>query len=226
VVLFDTVDATGKTVAAAGQAGKTGWYYVVNRDTGKLIRKSDAFVPQANMFAQPTKAGIRMLPGANGGTEWSPVSYDPTLHYAIVSALHQPMIYSTQPQELQSGGLWLGSAFAGIPTEQQYGLLSAIDTNTGHLAWQYKVDYPMIGGSVSTAGGVTFVGESNGNFDAFDTKAGKLLWQFNTGAGVNAAPMVFEQDGQEYVAVASGGSFQIGTQYGDSLYVFKLPHGM
>jgi glucose dehydrogenase len=133
------------------------------------------------------------------------------------------MIYSTKPQELESGALWLGSAFAGIPTEQQYGLLSAIDTDTGKIAWQYKVDYPMLGGSVSTAGGITFVGESNGMFDAFDTKDGKLLWQFNTGAGVNAAPMVFELDGQEYVAVASGGSFQIGTQYGDSLYVFKIP---
>jgi glucose dehydrogenase len=105
-------------------------------------------------------------------------------------------------------------------------LLSAIDTDTGKLAWQYKVDYPLLGGSVSTAGGVTFVGESNGMFDAFDTKTGKLLWQFNTGAGVNAAPMVYELDGQEYVAVASGGSFQIGTQYGDSLYVFKIPHSM
>jgi PQQ-dependent dehydrogenase (methanol/ethanol family) len=226
VVLFDTVDASGAKVAALGEAGKTGWYYILNRDTGKLIRKSDAFVPQDNMFAQPTAAGVRMLPGANGGVDWSPVSYDPSLHYAIVSALHQPMLYSTKPQELDSGALWLGSAFAGIPTEAQYGLLSAIDTDTGKIAWQYKVDYPMLGGSVSTAGGVTFDGESNGNFDAFDTKTGKLLWQFNTGAGVNAAPMVYELDGQEYVAVASGGSFQIGTQYGDSLYVFKLPHSM
>jgi len=226
VVLFDTVDASGKKVAALGEAGKTGWFYILNRDTGALIRKSEAFVPQANMFAQPTEKGIRMLPGANGGVDWSPVSYDPSMHYAIISALHQPMIYSTKPQELDSGALWLGSAFAGIPTEQQYGLLSAIDTDTGKLAWQYKVDYPLLGGSVSTAGGVTFVGESNGMFDAFDTKSGKLLWQFNTGAGVNAAPMVYELDGQEYVAVASGGSFQIGTQYGDSLHVFKIPHSM
>jgi len=223
VVLFDTVDASGKKVAAVGQAGKTGWFYVLDRSTGKLIRKSDAFVPQANMFAQPTEKGVRMLPGANGGVEWSPVSFDPSMHYAIVSALHQPMIYSTKPQELANGALWLGSAFAGIPTEKQYGLLSAIDTDTGKVAWQYKVDYPMIGGSVSTAGGVTFVGESNGMFDAFDTKAGKLLWQFQTGAGVNAAPMVYQIDGEEYVAVASGGSFQIQSQYGDSLYVFKLP---
>jgi alcohol dehydrogenase (cytochrome c) len=223
-VLFDTTDASGKKVAAVGEAGKTGWYYVLNRDTGKLIRKSDNFVPQENMFALPTAKGTRMLPGANGGSEWSPISYDPTMHLAIVSALHQPMMYATKPQTLEPGALWLGSAFSGIPTEKQYGLLSAVDTETGKIAWQDKVDYPMLGGSASTAGGVTFVGEGNGMFDAVDTKTGKMLWQFQTGAGVNAAPMVYDIDGTEYVAVASGGSFQIGTQYGDSLYVFKLSH--
>jgi PQQ-dependent dehydrogenase (methanol/ethanol family) len=223
VVLFDTVDASGKPVAAVGQAGKTGWYYILNRDTGALIRKSANFVPQENMFALPTLKGTRMLPGANGGTEWSPVSYDPTAHLAIVSALHQPMTYATKAQNLTPGALWLGSAFAGIPAEKQYGLLSAIDVQTGKIAWQDKVDYPMIGGSASTAGGVTFVGEGNGNFDAVETATGKMLWQFQTGAGVNAAPMVYEIGGSEYVAVASGGSFQIGTPYGDALYVFKLP---
>jgi alcohol dehydrogenase (cytochrome c) len=221
-VLFDTVDASGKTVKAVGQAGKTGWYYVLNRSTGKLIRKSKNFVPQENMFAHPTAAGIRMLPGANGGTEWSPISFDPTLHFAMVSALHQPMLYSTKPQERESGALWLGSAFAGIPTEKQYGLLSAVNVDTGDIAWQVKTDQPLIGGSLSTAGGLTFLGEGDGNFDAFDSKSGKLDWQFQTGAGVNAAPMAYSIDGEEYIAVASGGSFQLGYPYGDSLYVFHV----
>lgn len=223
VVLFATIDANGNRVAAVGQAGKTGWFYVLDRATGKLIRRSDAFVPQDNMFATPTAQGVRMLPGANGGNEWSPVSYDPSLHMVVISALHQPMLYSTKPQQLETGALWLGSAFRGIPSEAQYGLLSGIDTDTGKVVWQDKVDYPMVGGSVSTAGGVTFVGEGNGMFDAVETKTGKMLWHFQTGAGVNAAPMVYEMDGAEYVAVASGGSFQIGTPYGDSLYVFRLP---
>lgn len=221
-VLFDTVDASGKKVAAVGEAGKTGWFYVLNRATGKLIRKSKNFVPQENMFAQPTAAGIRMLPGANGGSEWSPVSFDPTMHLAMISALHQPMLYSTKPQEHDSGALWLGSAFAGIPTEKQYGLLSAVNVDTGDIAWQVKTDQPLIGGSLSTAGGLTFVGEGNGYFDAYDSKSGKLLWQFQTGAGVNAAPMAYSIDGEEYIAVASGGSFQLNYPYGDSLYVFHV----
>jgi PQQ-dependent dehydrogenase (methanol/ethanol family) len=222
VVLFDTVDASGKTVEAAGEAGKTGWFYVLDRHTGKLIRKSKAFVPQENMFAQPTTAGVRMLPGANGGAEWSPSSFDPGLHFAFVNGLHQPMIYSTKPQQLESGALWLGSAFQGIATEKQYGLFSAIDVNTGDIAWQHKTDQPLIGGSLSTAGGVTFVGEGNGYFDAFDSKSGALVWRFQTGAGVNAAPMAYDIGGTEYVAVASGGSFQLNYPYGDAVYVFKL----
>ncbi len=221
-VLFDTVDANGKTVKAVGEAGKTGWFYILNRATGKLIRKSKNFVPQENMFAQPTAAGIRMLPGANGGTEWSPVSFDPTMHLAMVSALHQPMIYSTKPQERDAGALWLGSAFAGIPTEKQYGLLSAVNVDTGDIAWQVKTDQPLVGGSLSTSGGLTFVGEGDGNFDAFNSKTGERLWQFQTGAGVNAAPMAYSIDGEEYIAVASGGSFQLGYPYGDSLYVFHV----
>jgi PQQ-dependent dehydrogenase (methanol/ethanol family) len=222
VLLFDTVDASGKTVEAAGQAGKTGWFYVLNRHTGKLIRKSKAFVPQENMFAQPTAAGVRMLPGANGGAEWSPSSFDPGLHYAYVNGLHQPMLYSTKPQELEPGALWLGSAFQGIATEKQYGLFSAIDVNTGEIAWQHKTDQPLIGGSLSTAGGLTFVGEGNGYFDAFDSKTGALVWRFQTGAGVNAAPIAYDLGGTEYIAVASGGSFQLNYPYGDAVYVFKL----
>lgn len=221
-VLFDTT-VNGQTVPAVGQAGKTAWFYVLDRRDGKQIRVSDAFDPQDNMFVQPTAQGPRMLPGANGGDEWSPVSFDPTLHYVFIATLNQPMWYRTHPAPLQPGALWLGSAFVLIPTEKQDGSVVAINTDTGKIAWTHKVDYPMIGGPTSTSGGLTFVGESNGNFDAFNSKTGDLLWQFQTGAGVNAAPMVYELDGEEYVAVASGGSFQINTPYGDALYVFHVP---
>ena len=50
----------------------------------------------------------------------------------------------------------------------------------------------MMGGALATAGGLTFTGEGNGNFNAYDSRTGKLLWQFNAGAGCNAAPMSFE----------------------------------
>jgi len=204
-------------------AGKTGWLYVVDAATGKLVRKSQNFVPHENMFALPTEKGTRMLPGANGGSEWSPISVSPKLGYAFVAGLHQPMNYITHTAPWEKGRLWLGSAFVAIPGEEQYGLFSAIDLKTGKLAWQNKVPQPMMGGSLSTAGGLTFTGEGNGNFNAYDSRTGKLLWQFNGGAGCNSTPISFELDGEQFIAEACGGNFQLSYRLGDAILVFGLP---
>ncbi len=204
-------------------AGKTGWVYVVDAATGKLVRKSQNFVPHENMFALPTAKGTRMLPGANGGSEWSPISVSPKLGYAFVAGLHQPMNYITHTAPWEKGRLWLGSAFVAIPGEEQYGLFSAIDLKTGKVAWQNKVPQPMMGGSLSTAGGLTFTGEGNGNFNAYDSRTGKLLWQFNGGAGCNSTPISFELDGEQFIAEACGGNFQLSYRLGDAILVFGLP---
>jgi PQQ-dependent dehydrogenase (methanol/ethanol family) len=211
----------GKKVVV--HAGKTGWLYVIDAATGKLVRKSQNFVPHENMFALPTEKGTRMLPGANGGSEWSPISVNPKLGYAFVAALHQPMNYITHTAPWEKGRLWLGSAFVAIPGEEQYGLFSAIDLRTGKIAWQNKVPQPMMGGSLSTAGGLSFTGEGNGNFNAFDSRTGKLLWQFNGGAGCNGTPMSFELDGEQFIAEACGGNFQLSYPLGDAILVFGLP---
>jgi PQQ-dependent dehydrogenase (methanol/ethanol family) len=224
------LDATSPSVVATlgGKkvvlhAGKTGWLYVLDAETGKLVRRSDNFVPQENMFALPSEKGTRMLPGANGGSEWSPISVNPTLGYAYVAALHQPMNYIVHNAPLEKGKLWLGSAFVAIPGEEQYGLFSAVDLKTGKIAWQKKVAQPMMGGSLATAGGLTFTGEGNGNFNAFDSKTGKQLWQFNAGAGCNSAPMTFTHGGEQFIAVACGGNFQLSYPLGDDVMVFGLP---
>jgi glucose dehydrogenase len=136
--------------------------------------------------------------------------------------LHQPMNYSTTSVPYSKGQLWLGSAFRAIPGGAQWGTFTAINVDDGKIAWQRQVSDPMIGGALATAGDVVFVGEANGVFDAFDAANGDLLWQFNAGAGVNAAPMTYSVGGVQYVAVAAGGNFQIGSRIGDNLYVFAL----
>jgi alcohol dehydrogenase (cytochrome c) len=211
----------GKKVVV--HAGKTGWVYVVNATTGKLVRKSDNFVPQENMFALPSEKGTRMLPGANGGSEWSPIAVDPTLNYAFVAGLHQPMNYITHSAPYEKGRLWLGSAFVAIPGEEQWGLYSAVNLATGKIAWQNKVPQPMMGGSLATAGGLAFTGEGNGNFNAYESRTGKLLWQFNAGAGCNAAPMTFTHGGEQFIAVACGGNFQLSYPLGEAVMVFGFP---
>jgi len=213
----------GKKVVV--HAGKTAWVYVLDAATGKLVRKSENFTPQENMFALPSASGTRMLPGANGGSEWSPIAVDPQLGYAFVSGLHQPMNYITHTAPWEKGRLWLGSAFVAIPGEEQYGLYTAINLATGKKAWQVKVPQPMMGGALATAGGLTFTGEGNGNFNAYSSRTGKLLWQFNGGAGCNSAPMSFTYGGEQFIAVACGGNFQLSYPLGDALFIFGLPKG-
>ncbi len=82
---------------------------------------------------------------------------------------------------------------------------------------------PFIGGVLSTSTGLVFQGESDGHLTAFDSETGKTLWQFNTGAGVNAPPIAFKLDGEEFIAVAAGGSTLWGTPRGDSVFIFGLP---
>lgn len=204
-------------------AGKTAWVYVLDAATGKLVRRTENFTPQENMFALPSAEGTRMLPGANGGAEWSPIAIDPRLNYAFVAGLHQPMNYITHNAPLEKGRLWLGSAFVAIAGEEQWGTYSAINLATGKVVWQNKVDQPMMGGALATAGGLTFTGEGNGKFNAFDSRTGKLLWQFQAGAGCNSAPMSFSYKGEQMVAVSCGGNAQLAFPLGDAVMVFGLP---
>ncbi len=204
-------------------AGKTAWVYVLDAATGKLVKRTDNFTPQENMFALPSAEGTRMLPGANGGAEWSPIAVDPKLNYAFVAGLHQPMNYITHNAPWEKGRLWLGSAFVAIPGEEQWGTYSAISLSTGKVVWQKKVPQPMMGGALATAGGLTFTGEGNGNFNAFDSRTGKLLWQFNAGAGCNSAPMSFSYKGEQFIGVACGGNFQLNYPLGAGVFVFGLP---
>ena len=204
-------------------AGKTAWVYVLDAATGKLVRRTENFTPQENMFALPTGEGTRMLPGANGGAEWSPIAVDPRLNYAFVAGLHQPMNYITHSGPWEKGRLWLGSAFVAIAGEEQYGTYTALNLATGKVVWQNKVAQPMMGGGLATAGGLSFTGEGNGNFNAYDSRTGKLLWQFNAGAGCNSAPMSFQYKGEQFVGVACGGNFQLNYPLGAGVFIFGLP---
>jgi PQQ-dependent dehydrogenase (methanol/ethanol family) len=224
VVLFD-VDVDGKTVHAAGEAGKVGWFFIVDRETGKLVRKSDPYVAfSPNAFSQPTKKGVDMLPGANGGAEWSPPAYSPVTKYVYVLAMDQLMTFTTQPASNTKGALRLGSAFANVnPHGLQDGRLVAIDTETGKIAWTKTTAQPLIGGALATAGNLVFMGEGDGDFDAFDAKSGDELWHYNLGAGVDAPPITYEVGGQQYIAVAAGGNFQLTYPLGDAIAIFRLP---
>ena len=222
-VLTQAKDASGKLVDVVIHGGKTGHIYVHDRATGKLIRFSEAMIPQENMWVLPTKQGARMLPGANGGVEWSPMAVDPGTRIAYAANLHQPMTYHVEESTYPGGKLWLGGAFKTIPGEEQWGNLVAVNLDTGKIAWQHKTPQPLIGGVLATAGGLVFNGEANGWFKAFDAKSGKELWKYNCGAGVNAPAVSYMVGKKQYVAVAAGGNNQIDSKRGNSVFVFALP---
>lgn len=222
-VLLFNVNVNGRTVPAAGEAGKVGWFFIVNRDTGALIRKSNPYVLfSKNAFSTPTKKGVDMLPGANGGADWSNSAYSAQTGLVYVVGMDQLMRFTVGPVAAPTGHR-MGSAFLNVtPHGIQDGRFVAINVNTGNIAWKAILPQPLMGGALVTAGGVAFVGEGNGWFDAFDARTGAKLWRYNLGAGVNAPAVSYSVNGVQYIAVAAGGNFQIGYPYGDSVAIFKL----
>lgn len=214
----------GKDRKVVIHGGKTGHVYVHDAKTLELIRFSEAMVPQENMWVLPTPDGARMLPGANGGVEWNPLAIHPKLRMSYAANLHQPMTYHVEAAEYPGGDkLWLGGAFKVIPGEKQFGVLSAVNLDTGKIAWSAKTDQPLMGGVLATAGNLVLTGEGNGMFNAYDAKNGKKLWSFNCGAGVNAPPVSYTVNGKQYIAVAAGGNTQLDFKRGNSVFVFALP---
>ena len=221
-VLTQATGKDGKPVAAVLHAGKTGHLYVNDAKDCSLIRFSEAMIPQENMWVLPTKDGARMLPGANGGVEWSPIATDPGKHLAFALNLHQPMTYHVANSPYPDGKLWLGGAFKVIPTEEQWGQFVAVDYNTGKVKWKVKTPQPMIGGALATAGGIVFAGEANGAFRAYNSDSGEILWSFNAGAGVNAPPSTYTVGDKQFVVVGAGGNAQIDAKRGNSIVAFTL----
>ena len=225
-VLVEAADKDGKTVPAVIHAGKTGYVYVNDRKDCSLIRFSEPMVSQKDRWTLPTPTkpldpnSAKMFPGANGGVEWSPMATDPGQNLAYAINLEQEMTYTVADEAYPDGKLWLGGAFTNVPGGVQTGNITAVNYNTGKIAWQVKTPQPMIGGILATSGGLVFSGEGNGAFNAFDSSNGKLLWRFQAGAGVNAPPSSYVVDGKQYIVVGSGGNTQIDYRRGDSIIAF------
>jgi glucose dehydrogenase len=219
-VLFDW-QHDGKTIPAVGQASKTGWFYAHDRATGRLLFKSDAFVPQKNLFHKASKEGTTLYPGILGGANWSPVALDAAAGQVYVAAIHAPITY-TLHESVDADGKLLRYTSSEPAEEPRWGLLSAINLADGKITWQHKTAQPLVGGVLATAGGLVFTGEGNGNFAAYDSSNGRLLWQAKADAGVNAPAISYEIDGIQYIAVAAGGNAIFGYKQGDSVLVYAL----
>jgi alcohol dehydrogenase (cytochrome c) len=203
-VLFE-VPAGDSAVPAVGHAGKTGWVYVLDRRTGRQLRRSDPLVPLENTFPAPTREGIRTSPGSRGGANWPPPAYSPRTGAMYVLASHIPMIFALDTTTRTSKGMLDAFArFDPLPDSLNFGTFSAVDVATGTIRWQRKVPGQLaFGGAVATAGDLVFFGRSQGVLEAVDAETGERLWQFQAGKGALGPPIAFLADGEERIAVTS-----------------------
>ncbi|HEX6442328.1 MAG TPA: PQQ-binding-like beta-propeller repeat protein [Stellaceae bacterium] len=195
----------------------------------------DAIVPQC---AQPmegySKAGciftpfweepVLLQPSGVGGTNWSPMSYNPEFGFFYVPGTIRTSAFARLESKYLKGERYTGGTQAAPITSVMSGTFTAIASTTNKIGWQFKAPFRLGngGGSTAAAGGLVFHGEPDGNLVAFDAKSGEVLWRFQTGFGAEAPPTIYEVDGEQYVAIATGGNQMTGSAYGDAVWVFSL----
>lgn len=142
--------------------------------------------------------GRAIYPGAKGGTNWWPPTYDPVLDRIFVPVLEQGMVFFPTAQTLPTTA---GRSF--------YTAVRALDASTGKRVWEYRQPARVVnndtGGLMSTQGGVVF-GSDETRFFALDAQSGKRLWSVETGGTIMAAPVTYEVDGEQFVTIAAGHS--------------------
>jgi len=132
----------------------------------------------------------------------------------------------------------------GLPCKQPaWGYISALDLKTNEVVWKkrigtprdslpfslpfplpFNLGMPMLGGPISTAGNVLFIGATADNYlRAYNMTNGEKLWEGRLPAGGQATPMTYEVNGKQYVVISAGGHGSFGTKMGDYIVAFALP---
>ncbi|CAN7616008.1 PQQ-dependent methanol/ethanol family dehydrogenase [Pseudoduganella sp. LjRoot289] len=254
---FVTFDMDGKRYG--GKADRNGFFYVNDAATGKL-QNAFPYVKQITWASgidlqtgrpkfitegrpgDPTKGEegkkgktVFAAPAFLGAKNQMPMAYSPQTKLFYVPANEWGMDIWNEPISYKKGGAYLGAGFTIRPLFDDYiGALRAVDPKTGKIAWEVKNTAPLWGGVMTTAGGLVFYGTPEGYLKALDAKTGKELWKFQTGSGVVAPPVTWQDGGVQYVAVVSGWGGAVPLwggevakkvnflEQGGSVWVFKL----
>jgi alcohol dehydrogenase (cytochrome c) len=181
--------------------------------------------PEAGcIFATFWETPVLMQPSGIGGTNWSPMPYNPDTGYFYVPGTVRTSSFTRYGDKFKLGQRYVGGSQAAPIHSPQSGTFTAIDSKTNKIVWQNKQPYRtgQGGGSMSTAGGLLFRGGSDGNFHALDARTGEELWRFQTGFGADAPPITYEVDGEQFIAIATGGNSLSGSANGDAVWAFSL----
>ena len=194
-------------------ANRNGFFYVLDRVTGKLIvgkpyietswAKEILDGRPLVLFNQlPTEEGTRICPDPTGATNWMSPSFHPGLGLLFVTAREACGTFYSWQEEYKPGDGFRGGAVQRL-NEVQHSSLRAIDVSTGEKRWQFPYTTQSWAGVLSTASGLVFAG-SSGNFMAFDAQSGRNLWHFQTGSSLYAGAVTYMLDGRQYVLMPSG----------------------
>jgi alcohol dehydrogenase (cytochrome c) len=216
-VLVD-IKHNGQPVKAVVQANRNGFFYALDRVTGKfLFAKPYTKVTWADGIGadgrpnlvkgqDPTEEGNLSCPGLGGGHNWQATAFSPQTALYYFNSTDGCHIYYKTDQEFIEGQWYQASTVGGAPKEPNVGSVLAVDPSTGTIKWRFPLVTPPSSGMLATGGGLVFTGDSEGYVIALDGRTGKPLWKFYAGGTVIAPPMTYSVDGKQYITVAAGSS--------------------
>ena len=236
-VLLD-LDVAGRKRKVVLHANKSGFAYVLDRETGKYLRSFPYGSPNwAKGIDENGKPIDAMVPNDHKDFVMCP-GLGPGAH-GIQHSAYSPRTGWWYTTDLEICSTLKGGEGAGAPILNPNAppQISAFDPASGKKQWAFKTKYYNLSSLLTTAGDLVFGGDLEGNAFALDAKTGEKLWSFNTGARIVAAPVSFSVGGRQFVTISSGGGANIesylSTLYPESkghlpqpaamLFVFALP---
>ena len=239
-MILTELNIEGETRNVIMQAPKNGFFYVLDRETGELISANNYVEvnwaegidlntgrpienPKAR-FYQTAAQEFQLLPnGTLGGHNWQPMSFSPDTGLVYLPAHGTPGLYRMGDSILFAGAT---AQYYGVDPDddekmKQVGKLLAWDPITQAARWQVNHSLPMNGGVLSSAGNLVFQGTASGEFHIYHAESGELLWKRDTYTSVQASPVTYAVDGEQYVLVpaGAGGTARISLpRYGDAVH--------
>ena len=192
-------------------ANRNGFFYMLDRVTGELLVgkpfTDTTWAREIGSDGRPivlNDGSKGCLPDPWGGTNFMPPSFNPDLGVLFVTAREVCATFVPQEPEIIPGRTSFGGV-VWIDRDQGYGALRAIDVRTGERQWEFRYPSATMAGVMTTASGLVFAGDHEGNFMAFDASTGRNLWHYQTGSRIwGAAAMTHVLDGRQHVLIPSG----------------------
>jgi alcohol dehydrogenase (cytochrome c) len=198
-------------------ANRNGFFYTLDRVTGKvLVAKPFVATTWAKEIGSdgrpvllpghlPDEDGSKTCPDLGGGTNFMSPSYDPTSRLFFVTARETCATYFAWDQKFVPGEQYESGGTQRPRDQKNYGALRAIDPATATLKWEFKYTSVSASGVLTTASGLAFAGDGDGNIMAFDSRTGKNLWHYQLGFSMRStAGTTYLLDGRQYLLVPSG----------------------